>query len=342
MRQRLPETSVIDKHEERFLKLISRRFVLAAAGGYCLAAAAPALAQAYPNRTITIVVPAAPGSFTDESARIVGHRLGERLGQPVVIDNKPGANTVIGASYLVRQKADGYTLMFTASTVHAANPSLVAKLPYRPILDFTPIARVAQVPFIIAVNNELPVRSLRELIDHAKKNPGKVSFGSPNAGSLVAGASIATMAGVDMVQVNYKASGQVVTDLIAGAISMSPVDFVTGLPHIKAGKIRALAVTSKTASPLLEGVPPVAETFPGFDVVSWNGLVGPAGMPPAIVDLLAREVQAILADKSVKDTFASRGVELVPTASPQQFTQYMQQQISLWSNLVKQAGLKPE
>jgi tripartite-type tricarboxylate transporter receptor subunit TctC len=307
-----------------------------------VAFAASAHAQAYPSRPITIVVPAAPGSFTDDSARIVGHRLAERLGQPVVIDNKPGANTVIGATYLVRQKPDGYTLMFTASTVHAANPSLVAKLPYRPIEDFTPIVRVAQVPFIVAVNNELPVKSLRELIDHAKRNPGKVSFGSPNAGSLVAGASIGKMAGVDMVQVNYKASGQVVTDLISGAISMSPVDFVSGLPQIRAGKIRALAVTSKTASPLLEGVPAVAETFPGFDVVSWNGLVGPAGMPPAIVDLLAREVQTILADKAVQNAFASRGVELVPTASPQQFAQYMQQQISLWADLVRQAGLKPE
>lgn len=322
---------------------ISRRSVIALTVAFGSGVTAwPALANDYPSRPITIIVPAAAGSFTDNTARLIGQRLGERLHQSVVIENKAGGNTIIGAEYLVRQKPDGYTLMLTASTVHAANPSLVKSLPYQPIKDFTPIARVGQVPYVIAVTNSLPVKTLGELIAHAKNHPGKMSFGSPNAGSLVASASIAYLAGIDAVRVNYKSSAQTVTDLIAGHLWMSSLDFVTGIPSVETGKLRALAVTSRAPSPLLPGVPAVSETFPDFDVVSWNGIVGPAGMSRDVVNLLAREINLVLNEQAIQETFASRGVELVPTTSPEQFSQYMEEQIAHWAKLVSQAGLQPE
>lgn len=309
--------------------------------GCCLAPAA-ALSQTYPNKPITIIMPGAAGSANDNVVRIIGNRLSERLKQPVIIENRAGGNLQIGVEHFLKQKPDGYTLLFTTNTSHAGNPSLYKTLRYDPIKDFTPIIRVGQIPFVIAVNNNLPARNLAEFIGYARANPGKVSFGSANSGSLVAGSTLAARAKLEMVNVPYKDSNQTLTDLIGGHLHMYPIDFVTGTPSIKGGKIRALAVTSPRSSSLLPGVPPVSDTFPGFDVISWNGFFGHASTPRPIIDFLAAEVSSILAEPATRDALASRGLELMQSSSPEEFGQYVRDQIVLWARLIKQAGIEPE
>lgn len=310
---------------------------------FTLAVACGAHAQeTYPSRPVTIVVPAAAGSLTDTSARILGARLAHRLNQPFVIDNRPGANGQIAMEWLIKQKADGYTLTLAPSTTHAGNPSLYRKLRYDPVSDFTPIARVGQTALVVAVNNALPVRSMKELISYAKSKPERLSYASANAGSRVGAEMIAAAANVQLVGVPYKVSGQALTDLIAGHVDMYVVDFLTGLPSVEAGKIRGLAVTTSRASPVFPGLPPVSDTLPGFEVVAWNALYGPAGMPKAVVDRLASTVNEVLAEPDTQAALLRNGVTPMPSQSPGELRAYTIQQIALWRMLVQQAGIEPE
>ena len=316
--------------------------LLVAAAAALIATAAPASAQTYPNGPITLIVPFAAGSGTDAVARIVGQKLGERLKQPVVVDNKPGASAQIGAQAAAKARPDGYTLFMTTNTSHSANPSLFQKLPYDPIADFTPIARVGELPFALVVNNDLPVKSMPEFIAHARANPNKLSYATPNSTSLVASETLKRIAGLDIVGVPYKSSPQAMTDVVTGAVQVYVTDLGSGMAMIKAGRVRTLAVTTAKSSPLLPGVPPLAEAVPGFDLTSWNGVFGPAGLTPAIVERLNSELQAVLADREVQDRLLQLGFQPWPSRTPQEFAQYVSEQLRHWSALIKQAGIKPE
>lgn len=318
------------------MKLAS--FTAALALGFAAAAAA----QDYPSRPITLVVPFAAGSGTDNVARIVSQRLSERLKQPIVVENKAGANGQIAAEAVAKAKPDGYTLFMTTNTTHSANPSLYKELRYDPIKDFTPIVRTGELPFAVVVNNDLPVKSLADLIAYAKANPGKLSYGTPNSTSLVGSETLKTQAKIDIVGVPYKSSPQALTDVIGNQIQVYLADFGSGMSMIKANRVRTLAVTPARGSKILADVPPVAKTVPGFDLTSWNGIFGPAGLPKPIVDRISSEVNAVLAEKEVQDKLAAAGFEVWPTKSPEEFSKYVNDQLQLWAGMIKAAGIKPE
>jgi tripartite-type tricarboxylate transporter receptor subunit TctC len=304
--------------------------------------AATAAAQYYPSRPVTLVIPFAAGSGTDNVGRIVAQRLSERLKQPVVVENKAGASGQIAAEHVAKAKPDGYTLFMTTNTTHSANPSLFKQLRYDPIRDFTPIVRTGELPFAVAVNNELPVKNMKELIDYARANPGKLSYGTPNSTSLVGSETLKTQARIDMVGVPYKSSPQALTDLIGNQIQVYLVDFGSGMSMLKANRVRPIAVTPARGSKILADVPPVAKTVPGFDLTSWNGIFGPAGLPKEIVERISTEVNAVLAEKDVQDKLAAAGFEVWPTKSPEEFSKYVNDQLALWSGMIKAAGIKPE
>ena len=307
-----------------------------------LVAASAALAQSYPGKPITVVVPFAAGSGTDAVARVVMQKLSEQLKQPVVIDNRPGASAQIAAQYVAKAAPDGYTLLMTTNTSHSANPALYKSLKYDPIKDFTPVARIGELPFVFAVNNEVPVKTLQEFIDYAKAHKGKVSYATPNSTSLVASETIKRIAGIDVLGVPYKSSPQAMTDLIGGQVQMYVVDLGSGMSMLQAGKVRPLATT--TAKPLksLPGLPPIAATVKGFDLTSWNGVFGPAGMPQAIVDRLSTELQKAVADKGVQERLGELGFEVWPSRTPAEFANYVSDQLAHWTALIKQANIEQQ
>lgn len=303
---------------------------------------AAALAQTYPSAPITIIVPFAAGSGTDSVARTVGQKLSERLKQPVIIDNKPGASAQIGAVAAAQAKPDGYTLFMTTNTSHSANPSLFKSLRYDPIKDFTPIARVGELPFALAVHPGVPARTMSELISYAKANPGKLSYATPNSTSLVASETIKRIAGVDMVGIPYKSSPQAMTDLLGGQVHVYVVDFGSGMTMLKTDRIRTLGVTTRESSRILPGVPPIGATVPGFDLTSWNGIFGPAGLPRTVVDRINTELQVVLADKEVQDKLAMIGFQVSPSKTPDEFAKYVDDQLTHWTTLIRQSGIKAE
>lgn len=307
-----------------------------------LAFATHAFGQAYPSSAVTMVVPFAAGSGTDAVARIVGKKLGERLKQPVLIDNKAGANGQIAAQFVAKAKPDGYTLLMTTNTTHSANPSLVSNLKYDPVKDFTPVARVGELPFALVVNQNDPARTLRDWIDNVKRNPGKFSYATPNSTSLVTSETIKRIVGLDMVGIPYKSSPQALTDLIGGSVQMYVVDLGSGMGMIKAGSVRVLGVSTKEPLASLPNVPPIAREVTGFDLTSWNGVFGPAGTPRAVVEKLNAELQLVLADPEVQDGLKKLGFETWPSKTPDEFAKYVADQLAHWGSLIKQAGIRPE
>lgn len=304
--------------------------------------ATAALAQAYPNAPVTLVVPFAAGSGTDSVARAVASGLAARLKQPVVVDNKPGANAQVAAQFVAKAKPDGYTLFMTTNTSHSANPALYKNLKYDPIKDFTPVARVGELPFALAVHPALPVKTLAELLDYARANPGKLSYATPNSTSLVAMESIKHIAKIDVLGVPYKSSPQAMTDLVGGQVQVYVADLGSGMGMLKTDKVRTLGITTAEPTPLLPGVPPIGKTVKGFDLTSWNGIFGPAGLPPAVVQRLNTELQAVLADKDLQDKLAQIGFQVWPSKTPEEFAQYVAGQLTHWRTLIQQAGIQPE
>jgi tripartite-type tricarboxylate transporter receptor subunit TctC len=321
---------------------MTRTLVRAALAACALAAALAHAQDAYPNAPVTIIVPFAPGSGTDAAARAVGMKLAERLKQTVIVDNKPGANAQVAAQAVIKARPDGYTLFMTTNTSHSANPSLVKNLKYDPVKDFTPVTRVGELPFALAVNPGLPVKTMAELIDYARANPGKLSYATPNSTSLVAMESIKRIAGLDIVGIPYKSSPQAMTDLVGGQVQVYVADLGSGMSMLKSDKVRTLGMTTAQPSPLFPGVPPIGETVKGFDLTSWNGIFGPAGMPPAVVQRLNAELLAVLADKDTQDKLAQIGFQVWPSKTPEEFGQYVAQQLVHWRTLIQQAGIQPE
>ncbi|CAN7399518.1 tripartite tricarboxylate transporter substrate binding protein [Pseudorhodoferax sp. LjRoot39] len=298
--------------------------------------------QAQNTQPLTLVVPFAAGSGTDAVARTVGQRLAEKLGQPVLIDNKPGANAQVAAQYVAKAKPDGLTLFMTTNTSHSANPALYKELRYDPIKDFTPIARVGELPFALAVHPAVPAKTLAELIAYAKANPGKLSYATPNSTSLVAMETIKRITGIDIAQIPYKSSPQAMTDLVGGQVQVYVADLGSGMAMLKTDKIRALAITTARESQILPGVPPVGATVKGFDLTSWNGIFGPAGLPKPAVDRINAALQQVLAEPDTQDKLRQLGFEVWPSKTPEEFTQYVADQLAHWGQLIRQAGVRPE
>jgi tripartite-type tricarboxylate transporter receptor subunit TctC len=317
------------------------RIIIAPALIFGLASSAAFAQSAYPIRNITLVLPFAAGSGTDTTTRLISRELGLALGVSMIIDNKAGANGSIAASYVARSAPDGYTLFVTTNTTHSANPFLLKTMSYDPIKDFTPIARTGDLPFMLVINPEIPANSVAELIALAKKDPGKLSYASGSSSAIVSGATFARLAGIDLLHVPYKSSPPALTDVIAGRVSMMFVDVPTGLPHVNAKVLKALAVTTKQRSALLPELPTMDDTVKGFDVTSWQGYLGPANMPKEIVARLNAEIRKIVERPDIKSQLAERGMEAF-SGTPESFDAFLKEQLVVWEKLVTDAGIEKQ
>ena len=318
----------------RFLRM----FVLFAA-----AALAPqAGAQSYPSKPITIVVPFGPGSGTDVVTRAIAQPLSQALKQSVVIENKPGANGAIAAAQVARSAPDGYTLLMSTNSPHSAAPSLNKTIAYDPLKDFVGLSRVGSYTFMVAVHRDVPVTSVVELIAYAKANPGKLSYASGNTSGIVAGETLKHAAGINILHVPYKSIPTALNDVLAGRVSMILTDMTPGLPHIKAGTLRALAVTRLKRSTLLPDVPSLHEAgVPNFDMDSWAGLFAPANTPNDIVVRLNSELRAIIDNPEVKARIAALGFEAF-SSSPAELDEFAKVQLVKWTKMIRDAGIEQE
>ena len=302
-------------------------------------AAPPAMAQDYPQKPIKMITPYPPGGPTDVLARAISQKLSERLGQPIVIDNRPGASGMIGADMVAKAAPDGYTLLANAS-IHVINPSLYANPPYDAIRDFAPVSQIAEVPLVLVVNPALGVKTVRELIAKAKASP--LNFASSGNGSAphLAGEGFNIATGTKMQHIPYKGSGPAITDLIGGQVNLMFDSLPSSMPHIKSGRIIAIAVTTKKRSSALPNVPTVAESgVPGFDVSTWYGVWAPAATPPAIVRRVSTEIAAVVRTPEVSARLAELGAEPVGS-TPEEFTAYNRSEAAKWAKIVKDSGAK--
>ena len=298
--------------------------------------------QAYPSKPIRLVVPFPAGGSLDVVARAIGQKLTEAWGQPVVIDNRPGAGGNIGADLVAKSAPDGYTILEGALSTHAVNVSLYAKMPYDPIKDFAPITLVAVTPNVLVLNASYPVNSVPELLAYARANPGKLSFGSGSNGSAghLAGELFKTEAGVDMVHIPYKGGAPALQALLAGDTQLMFDNLANSAAQLKAGKLKALAVTTAKRSSLMPELPTLSETgLPGFDIYTWWGFMAPAGTPKEVVAKWNAEVTKILNSPEMKAFFAQQGAEPAPD-SPEQFAALIRSEINKYAKIVKQSGAK--
>ncbi len=313
--------------------------ILLVAWGMALAAIAPAQAQDYPSKPLRIVVPYPPGGFNDTLARTVGDRLSRQWGQSVVVDNKPGGNTVIGNQFVAKSAPDGYTLLITPLPFSALPALYGARLPYHPTRDFTPIVWAGSTQNVLVVRNDLGVASVRELLDMAKKSPGKLNYGSTGAGSSnhLSMELFLSMSDTKMTHVAYKGSAPAVMGMLGGEIDALFDNLPNVMQQIKAGKLKAVAVTGLTRSVLLPDVPTVAESgVPGYEVNVWFGMQAPAGTPDAVVQRLNQDIVKILREPDVVTLFRNQGVE-VAASTPAQFGKLVDSEITKWSAVVRNA-----
>ncbi|MGE5615554.1 MAG: Bug family tripartite tricarboxylate transporter substrate binding protein [Bacillota bacterium] len=311
------------------------RAIAALSLGFALAAHA-----AWPEKTIRIVVPWAPGGSTDILARTVATELTKSLGQTVIVENKPGASGNIGSDFVAKSAPDGYTLLFGSMSTHCINPGMM-QMPFRGVDDFTPIAMLAFVLNTMVINPSLPVNSVKELIDYAKANPGKIPYASAGPGSTnhLSAALLERMAGIQMLHVPYKGGAPAVADTVAGQTQLLFTAGTQSLPHVKAGKLKLLAVTEKKRSSLLPNVPTVGETVPGYEMAVWYGAFGPAGLPPEIQKRLNAEINRIMMLPDVKKRMEDIGVEPI-NETPEQFAVVLHADYDKWTRLVKELGIK--
>jgi len=301
----------------------------------------PSFADTYPSKAIRLIIPFAAGSATDAAGRILAQALSQRLGQSVIVDNRPGANGQIAATVAAQSAADGYTLFMTTNSTHSANPHLYKSLPYDPIRDFEPIARIGTLAFMLVVHPDLPVANTKELIAYSVAHPGQLSYATASTASLVGAETINAMGHTDMVGVSYKASPQAILDLVAGRVQVMVADFTTAMPQVRTGKLKVLAVTTAKRSALLPGVPPIAETLGGFDMTSWNGLFAPAATPQPIMARLEHETLASLAQADVRERLATIGFEVEPQDSVT-FRRFVREQLEAWGKLIRAAKIQTE
>jgi len=309
-----------------------------------LVAATHAFAQGYPTRPIRVVVPFPPGGAVDFYARVVQPPLSELLGQPVVVENKAGASGMVGAESVAKSPPDGYTLLLGNIASLAINVGIYPKMAYDPLKDFTPIIRTVDVNYVLVVHPSLPVKTVAELVAYAKANPGKLSYGSAGSGSLphLGTELFKAQTGTDMVHVPYKGGGPMVTDLLGGSVQLVIADQANLMPHVQAGKLRALAVATPKRSPIAPGLPTIAETgLAGYDATAWQGLVGPAGMPPDVVRRLNEAFNKVMDMPAVREKLVGGGLEPVG-GTPEQFGRFIASEISKWTKIAKDVGAKAE
>jgi len=322
-------------HRRQFLQL-------AAAAAACPGLAPAAWAQAYPSQPIRWVVGFPPGGGADTVSRIMARWLSERLGQPVVIENKPGASTSLSLQAVASAPPDGYTVVFIGASA-TVNVSLFDNLPYNLLRDIAPVSGLIDFPFVLIVNPKLPATNVAELIAYAKANPGKISMASFGAGSSshVAGELFKTMAGINLVHVPYRGSAPALTDMLSGQVQVMIDVMTSSLPHIQSGALRALAVAGRKRFAGLPDVPTIADTVPGYEANSWCGLGVPRGTPPEIIERLNREINAGLNDPGVKAQLAK--VSTTPIIfTPAEFGAYMASEVEKWGKVVRTAGVRPE
>lgn len=321
------------RHLVRFVKTTLAASVLAAT-------AAGAAAADYPSKPIRLVVPFAPGGTTDFLARTIGQKLGTNLGVSVVVENRPGAGGNIGSDNVAKSEPDGYSLLLGTVGTHSINPSLYRKMPYDHVKDFAPITRVAVVPNLLVAHPGVPAKSVKELIALAKSKPGNLSFASSGNGSSVhlSGELFKSMAGVDLLHVPYKGSGPAITDLVGGQVNLMFDNMPSVMPHVKAGRLQPIAVTTAKRSPALPNVPTIAEAgVPGYESTAWFGLWAPAGTPPAVLSKLHAEVAKVLKSPDVVERLSSQGAEPV-IDTPEQFAAYIKAETAKWAKVVKESG----
>jgi tripartite-type tricarboxylate transporter receptor subunit TctC len=324
----------------RGLSALLRGLVLAAS----VLAVQAVHAQAYPSRPIRLVVPFPPGGSADILGRALGQKLGEGLGQSVVVENRPGAGTAIAAELVAKAAPDGYTLMLGTVSSHAINPALNPKLPFDPLRDFTPIAPVASIPFALLVHPSVPARTVPELIGYARSKPGKLDYSSAGSGTSnhLAGELFEAMTGTYMVHIPYRGSAPALQDLVAGRVSVMFDLVLTAAPHVRSGAVRGLAVTGAKRSAALPDLPTIAESgLPGYEVSAWFAVFGPAGLPRPVVDRLNAEIARALAEPDLRQRLASQGAETL-AGSPDEFAAYLKAEIAKWDKVVRDAGVRPE
>jgi tripartite-type tricarboxylate transporter receptor subunit TctC len=326
--------------------LLTRREALAGGAGGLALLVSPAIAQAaYPSRTIKMIVPYPAGGTTDLLGRLVADQLKGGLGATVVVENKPGAGTTLGAEQVARSEPDGYTLLMATSTTLAINKTLYKKLPYDPVRDFTPIALVAGVPFALIINPMLPAKTLTEFIAYAKSKPGELAFGSAGNGSPqhLGAEMLRTAAGIDIRHVPYRGSVPAMLDVIAGHIPFMIVDLQPALQQIREGKVRVLGVTTPKRVAAAPDIPTLAEAgLPGFELVAWQGVVAPAGVPRPIADQLAAQIAKLVADPATRDRLTALSLEPLTGSTPDSFAAYVKTEVDRWAVVVKASGAEAE
>lgn len=318
----------------------------ALAASLCVAAllsvASAAHAQAWPTKPVRLIVPFPPGGSADILARAIGQKVGDGLGQPIVIDNRPGAGTAIGAEATAKAAPDGYTIMIGTVSSHAINPSLGAGVKYDPVKDFAPVSLVASIPFALLAHPSLAARSVPELVALAKSKPGALNFSSAGNGTSnhLAGELFKRMTGTFMVHIPYKGSAPALADMIAGQVQLMFDLVLTAAPHVKSGAARALAVTGRERSAALPGVPTVAESgVPGYEVSAWFGFFAPAGTPTAVVNALNAETVRAMQQPDLRARLASLGADPL-TSTPDQFAAFVKDELAKWAGVVKSSGMK--
>ncbi|MCA3188844.1 tripartite tricarboxylate transporter substrate binding protein [Cupriavidus sp.] len=300
-------------------------------------------ADAYPVKPVTLIVPWAAGGSTDILARVLSEHLTRSLGQPVIVDNKPGASGNIGSAMVARAQPDGYTLLIGSMSTHAMNPALMANMPFKGVDDFTPLGLLAYVTNTMVVNPSVPANNVKELIAYAKANPGKLAYASAGPGSTnhLSAVLFEKMAGVQMLHVPYKGGAPAVVDTVAGQTQLLFSAGTQTLTHVKAGKLKLLAVTEAKRSPLLPNVPTVGETIPGYELSVWYGAFGPKNMPPALVAKLNTEINRVMSLPEVKAKMDSIGVETA-TSTPQEFGKILRRDADRYGKLIKELGIHGE
>lgn len=317
--------------------------LLSSAAVFCTVAAAVHAQQSYPTRPVRLVVPSSPGGGTDITARIIAPRLGEYLGQQVVVENRPGAGTMIGGEVVARAAPDGYTLLMGISTL-AINPAMYKKVPYDALKDFAPISQVVLLPNILVVHPSLPVRSVKELVAFAGTRPGQINFASAGVGTNphLSVELFLSMTRLKMVHVPYKGSGQGVLDLVAGHVPLMAPSILTGLPYVKSSRLRALGVTSAKRAAGTPDIPTIAEAgVPGYEAVQWFGVLAPAGTPREIVTRVHGEIVRVLRGADVRERFSGDGAEPVGS-SPEEFAAFIRAETAKWAKVVREAGIRTE
>ena len=312
---------------------------------FAIAIAGVAVADPYPTRSIRLVVPFAAGGTSDIFARIIGQKLGERLGQTVVVDDRPGAGGNLGSDLVAKSAPDGYTLVLGSVGTHAINPSLYARMPYDPVKDFAPITLIANVPTVLVVNPIVPAKSVRELIAYARANPGKLNYASAGAGTTqhLAGELFKMKTGIDMVHIPYKGGAPAVTDLLGGQVQLMFPNIPVVRAYIETGKLRPLGIAASHRSPTMPDVPTIAEAaaLDSFDVATWFGILAPAGTPREVVMRLHDVMAQIMDQQETHARLAELGAEPL-TSTPEEFGRYIKSEVAAWAAVVKQAGAKIE